>query len=289
LQKAAVLSLVALCAVIFAVSNGTTRAQTQFPAGDPNDPKFAAFVYDVVSFKPDKSETNARGVWHGMIDTPDGFVMQHVGVGFLIAQVYRTENFRMSGAPGWLNSERYIAEAKMGPEVVEAFNKLTLTDQKLARKHMLQELVKDYLKLSVHMDSKEVPVYELQIAKGGPKLKEVTDPAIPDQGLMVNAGPGGSAKCTGRSTSVSQILDQLSRNAGRPVFDKTGLTGRYDFTLTFARESATPAAASGDAPPSSDAPDVMTAIQEQLGLKLVSAKGMMDVLVIDHVERPVVN
>lgn len=259
------------------------------PSGDADDPKFAAYVYDVVSFKPDKPETNARTVSFGMIDTPDGFVMQHVGVGFLIANAYRTEHMQMSGAPSWLNSERYMAEAKMSPEVTEAFNKLNPADQKLARKHMLQQLVKDYLKLSLHMESKEVPVYELQIAKNGPKLKEVTDPTIPDQGLMVSGGPGGSSKCTGRSTTVSQILNQLSYYAGRPVFDKTGLTGRYDFILTFARESTTPAATAGDVPPSSDAPDIMTALQEQLGLKLVPAKGMMDVLVIDHVERPAFN
>ena len=262
-------------------------AQSQ--AADPSDPKFASFVYDVVSFKPDKPETNARTVSYGMIETPDGFVMQHVGVGFLIANAYRTEHMQMSGAPGWLNSERYMAEAKMSPEVIEAINKLNPADQKLARKHMLQQLVKDYLKLSLHMESKEVPSYELQIARSGPKLKEVTDPAIPDQGLMVSGGPGGSTKCTGRSTTVSQILNQISYYAGRPVFDKTGLTGRYDFTLIFARDSVAPAATSGDAPPPSDAPDIMTAIQEQLGLKLVPAKGMMDVLVIDHVERPPLN
>ena len=264
------------------------RAQSQ-SSTDPSDPKFASFIYDVVSFKPDKPEPNARSMSFGMIDTPDGFVMQHAGVGLLVAQAYRTEHMQMSGAPAWLNSERYMAEAKMSPEVAEAFNKLTPADQKLARKHMLQQLVKDYLKLAVHMDSKEIPVYELQIAKGGPKLKEVTDPAIPDQGLMVSAGPAGSTKYTGRGTAVSRILNQLGYNAGRPVFDKTGLTGRYDFTLTFAREPATPAAVSGDAPPPSEAPDITTAVQEQLGLKLVPAKGMMDVLVIDHVERPTVN
>ena len=282
-------AFLALLALICCLSSSITFLRAQSVATDPSDPKFAAFIYDVVSFKPDKPEPNARSMSFGMIDTPDGFVMQHVGVGFLVANAYRTEHMQVSGAPPWLNSERYMAEAKMSPEVAEEFNKLTPADQKIARKHMLQQLVRDYLKLAVHMDSKEIPVYELQIAKGGPKLKEVTDPAIPDQGLMVSAGPAGSSKYTGRSTTVSQILNQLSYNAGRPVFDKTGLTGRYDFTLAFAREPATPAAAAGDAPPASDAPDITTAIQEQLGLKLVPAKGMIDVLVIDHVERPAIN
>ena len=264
-------------------------AQSQ--AADPSDPKFASFVYDVVSFKPDKPEPNAQSMMFGMVDTPDGFVMQHAGVGLLIAQAYRTEHMRMSGAPSWLNSERYAVEAKMSPEVMDQFNKLSPADQKVARKHMLQVLAHDYLKLSMHMETAEVPIYELQIAKNGPKLKESTETGEPQRGVMVSGGPGRSMVYTAHNLPIASLLNQLGFNAGRPVYDKTGLTGRYDFTLTFARESAAPAAAisSGDVPPPSDAPDIMTAIQEQLGLKLVPAKGMMDVLVIDHVERPPLN
>ena len=282
-------TILALGLASFALHPSPSFLHPQSQAADPSDPKFATFVYDVVSFKPDNPEKRAPGFWFGMRETPDGFVMQHFGVGILIFNAYHAENMQMSGAPGWLNSERYMAEAKMSPEVIEAFNKLNPADQKLARKHMLRQLVKDYLKLSMHMESKEVSIYELQIAKNGPKLKEVTDPSIPNQGVMITGGPGDSTKWTGRGTTVSTIQGQLSNYAGRPIFDKTGLTGRYDFTLTFARDSAAPAATSGDAPPPSDAPDIMTAIQEQLGLKLVPAKGMMDVLVIDHVERPPLN
>lgn len=278
---------IALTALFPVASTNLLRAQST--AADSSDPKFAAFVYDVVSFKRDNPEKNARGVWFGMRETTDGFVMQHFGVGILIFNAYHAENMQMSGAPGWLNSDRYMAEAKMSPEVIEAFNRLNPADQKLARMHMLRQLVKDYLKLSVHTEKKEVPVYELQIAKGGSKLKEVTEPALPDRGIMVTSRPGDPTKWIGRSTTVSSIQGHLINDVGRPVFDKTGLIGRYDFVLAFARESATPTAASGDAPLPSEAPDITTAIQEQLGLKLVPAKGMIDVIVIDHVERPATN
>jgi uncharacterized protein (TIGR03435 family) len=145
------------------------------------------------------------------------------------------------------------------------------------------------------MDTTEIPIYELVVAKNGPKLKEAielkeaTDSPLLAGAMRVSGSAAGTI-WTGQGTPIANIMGQLSYAAGRPVYDKTGLTGRYDFTLTYAHENLTAPGASTDAPPQMDtAPPLARALEEQLGLKLVPAKGNMDVIVIDHVERPTPN
>lgn len=157
---------------------------------------------------------------------------------------------------------------------------------------MYQQLLKDYLKISVHLESKEVPVFELRVGKHQPHLKEITEAAIPDQGVAYYGQSDGSMICKGRATTLAWLVQQIQGRTGRPVFDKTGLAGRYEYSFRFAQGWIPMAAASsadpGAAPPN-DAPDFVAAVKNQLGLILMPTRGVEDVVVVDHIERPVVN
>jgi uncharacterized protein (TIGR03435 family) len=151
---------------------------------------------------------------------------------------------------------------------------------------MLQSLLAERFKLSLHTEIKQEPVYELTITNGGPKLKEVF-------GEMKSPGVRlGRAQLTGTGVPMSTIARSLSQRLGRSVIDKTELTGRYDFDLTYTPdvvETSAPGTAGPDTPPDPNGPRIFTAVQEQLGLRLQSAKGPVEVLVIDHVEKPDAN
>jgi uncharacterized protein (TIGR03435 family) len=266
-----------------------SSVQDQPIAGNPDDAKFASFVYDVVSIKPYKDEPNATVRWMGSKESPDGLTLHNAPLTQLIALAYRTEHSKVTGAPDWMNKERYDMEAKMEPEVADALQKLSPEDQKLARQHMLRVLTRDYLKLAFHMETAQVPIYELVIGKNGPKLKTPADPNSPEQGLRVS-GSGVTTMWDGKSTKLSSMMGQLAYVMGRPVYDKTGLKENYDFTLKYTPDRPASAGPGADNPaPPDEAPPITIAIEEQLGLKLVSTKGPMDSIVIDHVEKPGAN
>jgi uncharacterized protein (TIGR03435 family) len=278
----------ALLALFTCLSFSIELLRAQSTPTDASDPRFAPFVYDLVVFKPyegkpDKKKTESN--FMGATETPDGYIATNSALTAIIGQAYRTEHMQLSGSPTWLNSERYNVEAKMSPEVMDALQKLAPADQKLARQHMLQALARDYMKLSIHTESKQMQILELRVAKNGPKFKETAATSALAGGVRVSGH-----MATFSASTIAPLAGHLSLWLGRPVFDATGLTGRYDFTLTFSSEQLSNSSAPSDdsAPPDSP-PGLVTAIQEQLGLKLVPAKGTMNVIVIDHVERPAMN
>jgi uncharacterized protein (TIGR03435 family) len=183
----------------------------------------------------------------------------------------------------------------MDPAIAEALQKLPLEERKVKRQLMLQSLLKDRLKLTIHHETRQLPIYSLVIAKNGSKLQETkTDPATP--GVPVRrGGPSVRTSRTGSGPITLTVLHCASEDlasvfvphVGRTVVDKTGLKAIYDFTLQFSPEDAS-AIPTGSSPATLDptAPSIFTAVQEQLGLKLESGKGPVDVIVIDHVERP---
>ena len=256
-------------------------------AQDLSDLRFANFVYEIVSFKPLKNRRSGdSGGYMGSQETPDGFTSVNTGLIGMLGQAYRSEHMDISGAPPWLTNEIYDVEAKMAPEVMTALQALAPEDRVMARKHMMQVLLREYLKLKIHTEQKQVPVYDLIVSKNGPKFKESEVSAVAG-GMSVSAS-GGTALITGRAAPLSRLIGTISYALRRPVFDKTGLNGRYDFTLLYAPQRYAPSTQSaGDVlPPADSGEDLATAIEEQLGLKLVSAKGLIDVIVIDHIERP---
>jgi uncharacterized protein (TIGR03435 family) len=161
---------------------------------------------------------------------------------------------------------------------------------------MLQNLLIERFRLAVHHESREMPVYELVVAKGGPKLKESGDapaevapltpapPKLDKDGYPILNGRGtsmmnGKARMFYPGWTTAQIAGLLSNHVGHPVTDATGLKWKYEFALTWATDN-------GSQQPSDDAgPTIFNALQEQLGLKLEPKKGQVDFLVVDHLEK----
>jgi uncharacterized protein (TIGR03435 family) len=203
------------------------------------------------------------------------------------------EDSRITGGPNWLRSEKYDVDAKIDGTAVDELKTLSQDQRTLAQQRMLQTLLSDRCKLAIHRETKELAIYTLVIAKNGPKVQD----AKPDEATSLGfAGKGETRSITGQARSIANLAQALSVVLGCPVLDKTGLSGKYDFKLDWTPDDSLPQSLSASRPndrpvpqPDSNAPSVFEAIQEQLGLKLVSGKGPIEVLVIDHVERPSAN
>ncbi len=188
----------------------------------------------------------------------------------LITYVYSMKPYQVTGGPGWVSD--YASSAWDIAAKAEGDGEITQEQAK----QMMQTLLADRFKLTFHRETKATPVYALVVAgKGGPKLKE----SAPDAVSMARVGGERTTQLKATKWSMERFAQQLSNSAGRPVLDKTNLTGEYDFTLEW-----NPAYGAPRADP--DAPSIFTALQEQLGLKLESQKAPVEVFVIDHAEKP---
>lgn len=205
----------------------------------------------------------------------------------LISVAYHLPEFQISGGPSWINLDTFDVEGKTGDRNSEP-DRLRL---------MLQALLADRFRLSVHREKKESPVYELAVNKGGPKFKASADqsPAV-DGPAPAGAGPNhgamrlGAGSLFGNAVTMSTFVNLLSQRLGRPVMDKTSLTGRFDIQMQWTPEvGESPVDPTGfplPVPAGSVDASIFSAIQEQLGLRLETAKAPVEVLVIDHAERP---
>jgi uncharacterized protein (TIGR03435 family) len=187
--------------------------------------------------------------------------------------------------PDWINSARYLIQGKPPDSIRDAMQTMTSAQRSKEVQLMEQGLLADRFKLKAHFETREMSVYQLTVAKGGPKLKE-----NPDAGKGVAAvNPSWIRGNDVPMHVLCGLLESLPDIGGRVVIDKTGLSGTYDFNLKWTPlEPTTPPSVSSGTTPSPDAESasLFTAIEEQLGLKLVSTKGPGQVLVIDHIERP---
>jgi len=179
---------------------------------------------------------------------------------------------QISGIPIALDSQKFDIEAKSDPSVDAQLSKLSSDQAKLQKQLMIQDLLADRFKLTTHKEIKQLPVFNLVVAKSGSKLQESKI-----NGRTFNTRRG---QLSDQGATIAVLADQLAGELGRPVIDKTALAGRYDFTFKWTPDNSTVAASSDD-PPS-----IFTAVQEQLGLKLESTKGPVETLVIDHIEPP---
>ena len=197
--------------------------------------------------------------------------------------IYSVQDDQVVGGPSWFNSEHYDVEVKMDQSAMDAMQKLSRDQQILEQKRMLQGLLADRFKLSFHRETRELPVYVLVIAANGRKFQEAksgdTYPngAKRSDGQPIGPGAWGLAKgqLIGQGVPIASLVSMLSNKLhGRIVVDETRLTGNYDLSLP-------------DIPSTeSSGPSIFTAIQEQLGLKLEPQTVPMEVLVIDHAEKP---
>ncbi len=256
----------------------------------PSKPQF-----EVASIKP--ADPNERGMRVGF--QPGGrFVANGITVNFLIQQAYGVRDFQISGGPGWMGSERFNINAKPDAETADAIQKGNGNpfDRNSTMAVMLEALLEDRFHLKMTHETREMPVYDLVVAKGGSKLKESAVPTGDSSGRggrpQISMGRG---LITFKAGPMEILATQLSNQLGRTVIDKTGLSGNYDFELKWTpdlgqqqlgpREVGGPEAAP---PVDANGPSIFTALQE-LGLKLESTKGPVEILVIDHVEKPAEN
>ncbi len=220
----------------------------------------------VASVKPNNA-VDARGLSEY---TPGGrFTATAITVASLIRSAYRIQGYQLIGAPGWFSTRRYDISAKADESPAP-------TQQTL-----LRELLKDEFKLTVHEETREMPVFALVLARSlltrnggrlGPKLVK-SDSDCAACGARSNSG-----SFSGKAVPISQLAASLGFFAGRFVVDKTGLAGGYDTELTWSPDEAAGAG--------SDGPSLFTALQEQLGLKLVPERGPVSVLVVDRAVEP---
>ena len=258
-------------------------------------------AFEVASVRPNKS-----GDGRVMIGIQPGgrFTATNVPLRMLIRQAYNLQDFQIVGGPGWIGSDRFdiAAKAPDGNEQLPA-------DQ---MRLMLQALLAERFRFAGHNETREMPVYALVKARADGKLGDKLTPAAvdcaaargrraggpppgppgppaqgqrPECGMMM--GPG---RLLAGGMSTTELARSLSQLVGRVVTDKSGLTGGYDFELTYSPEGigGGPPPLINGAPPAIDpnAPTIFTALQEQLGLKLDTERGQVEVLVIDTVEQP---
>jgi uncharacterized protein (TIGR03435 family) len=242
----------------------------------PQRPKFDAF--DVATIKP--ADTDAKGRYLIMQGT-NRFIGKDYSLKLLIAAAYGLNPRTISGGPGWVESDHYDIVAVTPGDVRPSY------DEQMT---MLRSLLTERFKLTFHREKKDFSIYQLEVAKSGPKLKAST--AAPDDPATV--GPGvvypNRIVLPARNAAISNFTTLMQRAIlDRPVVDKTGLTGRYDFDLEWAPDETQ---FGGDVPSASAAaPSVplFIAVEQQLGLKLVATRGPVDALVVDSVEKPTAN
>jgi uncharacterized protein (TIGR03435 family) len=282
------LAIVALAPLLSTAPALAGRAQSQ-----SQTPPAIKFEYEVASIKPDKS----GGGHISMTGADDGFTATNFPLQRLVLMAFGVQDDRLFGLPNWVASENFDIEAKMESSVADAYNKLSTHDRPLVRQQMIQALLVDRFRLAFHREGRDLPIYSLVVAKNGSKLQESKiDDA--NTGGRSGLGPGMGVSQTGRSGPVTitaqqipiaNLAAELSRQLGRMVLDKTGLTGKYDFVLKWTPDEI-PAPSgnmlNGQPAPESNGPVLFTAIQEQIGLKLEPGKGPVEVIVIDHIERP---
>jgi bla regulator protein blaR1 len=249
--------------------------------------------FEVASVRP--ADPDARQV--GFQFTPGGGLnVVNMDLKQLIAAAYGIEcgkgcGDRISGGPGWINTQRFDIVAKAPPSAEANTAHLTVGQNKALQDQArlrLRTLLAERFELAIRRDSKEAPIYALVVAKGGHKLKEST-----------GEGPGGVRGAGGEMTAerarIQLLVVNLAMIVRRPVVDQTGLAKTYDFTLKYVPELSGAGVkgpdGAGEAPVPSDpaGPSIFTALQEQLGLKLEPAKGPIETIVIERVEKPVAN
>lgn len=245
-------------------------------------------VWDVISVKPNKTDSGSS-MFHSI---PDGLRLENVTVKMLVSNSYGIRIDLISGLPSWAEKEHFDIDAKVSPDDLPAMKNLTREQRRL----MMLAVLNDRFHWQGHIETKELPIYELVVAKGGAKLKDAEvnqDPNSPKgpDGRPVPRGmvmmrPG---EINARGTEMGGFASALAGQVQRNVVDKTGLTGHYDMTVKWTPEQQAAIAGHDNGADQGDGVSLFTALQEQLGLKLQSAKGPVDTLVADHLEMPTEN
>jgi uncharacterized protein (TIGR03435 family) len=268
-------------------------AAAQTPAQKPS--------FEAASIKPNSSGSPTSAAFIN-----GRFIATNAPLNVILGLAYRSSDgrpfYRIIGGPDWMASATYDVEAKTAESRPIPVDQASL---------MIQSLLEERFQLKVHIQTRELPVFHLVVAKSGAKLKMSQDQTplsvegttqlsspdssgkLPRGRYEVTRSPsssGGTLTAQGTALSASALANLIERYTDRPVRDKTGLTGLFDVELHFVRQTFTatrlPDGRPDAASPDTSALSIFTAIEEQLGLKLESSRGPVEVLVIDSVQKP---
>jgi uncharacterized protein (TIGR03435 family) len=264
---------------------------TVLSGGGTQAPKVPTF--EVVSVRPNKS-----GKGFALTFTPDGFITTNMPLQPVIINAYNLRDHKLMvggqlipGGPSWINSDRYDIQAKISESDIAELQKLSVSQQLAQKRLMLQSMLADRFKLKVHREIKQAPCFALVIAKNGSKMKEVkaNDPTVPDEKLSARPGV-----ITAQGASMARLIFVLTGPLSCPVVDKTGLMGKYDFALRYSPDQGSSPMflrsegrqQEPESTPDTFGPSLFTAVQEQLGLRLIPTTVSVEDIVIEHVEKP---
>jgi len=254
----------------------TAWAMPEPPARLPPMAANADPAFEVATIKP--SSPDARG--RGFRVNGRHFTTLNTSLSLMIQWAYGIQAKQIVGGPAWLDTDKYDISAEPDGEGQPNAEQWKI---------MLEKLLADRFKLTLHHDTKELPVYALVVAKGGAKVtkSEGNPDGLPS--LMFRGGPGGIV-LPAKNSTMADFASVIQRTyVDRPVVDQTGLAGRYDFDLNFTPDPGMSASMGGPPPPppaDNAPPELFTALQQQAGLKLEPTKAPVAVIVIDRAEKP---
>ena len=253
-------ALAAAIAVTFAIGvRGQSQSDTQAP-----------LVFEVASVKP--SAPGGRG---GIIRPLPGnqtYVGTNVPLRLIMTVAYSVTDRQISGGPAWIGTDPFDITAKASrPGTTDELHR------------MLQNLLEDRFQLKVRRETRESPAWALMVDKGGSKMAEHDAQDLDHPPIGPNSS--GRRGFSGRNVNMNYFAFYLSRILDRNVIDRTGLPAHYDLNVEFTPEPVGPRP-EGAEPPPPEGPNIFTALREQLGLRLETAKGPVEFLVIEHVEKP---
>jgi uncharacterized protein (TIGR03435 family) len=254
-------------------------------AARPQSPEVNGPAFEAATVRPNTSGDTRRQIEvlpGGRFNAINMTLWQILAIAYPVEGKFRDE-IQLTGGPGWINSDRFdiVAKAEGSPQLDTNKPGSIVTDvdrDAVERiRMMLRRFLGERFKLRFHHEIRQLPVYELVLAKSGgvpgPGLRKAAGDCGRDCGSIRRMGPD---KVVGTAVSMGSLAHSMSDWVRRTVVDKTGIAGPTDFTLTWAPEGV----------PDSGAPSIFTAVQEQLGMKLVPARGPVDVLVVESAERP---
>jgi uncharacterized protein (TIGR03435 family) len=280
----------AACAMMVAVRVASAQGSIA-PVLTENATYNPTFTFDVASIRENKPSdsytlTIASPPHAGSFKVTSNTAMD------LIAIAFGLSYFQISGEPGWAHTARFDVQAKADSSVDEALAKLSNDQARLGKQHMLQMLLAERFHLKVHEETKDGQAFALTVSKSGPKFQE-TKADTPDSSEAkdhpAQKMPSFYQRGDGRrgyefiahGATMKSLAQAVEGQFQTPVSDETGLTGKYDFTLQYHGTTADDSTDDG-----SVWPPLLTAIQDQLGLKLKSTKAPVKILVIDHIDKP---
>ena len=266
---------------------GLTRV-SQFPAQSQSDRATATLpLFEIISVKPHPA--NYWPTSSHMEFTPDAFIWRNTTAQDLLVYAYNLRDPKFSrrarlipGGGKWMFWDWFDVQAKMSEENIAALSKLSPDQRELYKRQLIQSLLADRFKLKVHHVTREGAAWELTIAKGGPKNMQRESDEVEGRPYFADLNHAQF-----KAVPIANLVELIRILKDSPVFDKTGITGKYDFKLEFARDSETELAPGEVLPPTNDSePTIVDALHDQLGLKLVPIRIPFDEIVIDHIERP---